>query len=190
MELALKSWCFRHFRSCWSGIGRRQFLKLIYCPHKWGILKWRYFLADVLISIPFIRNLIVGVEIFSGHCLDPCVSQLDALNDKPFDIISTIFWRVQRGLWTDLCYYVECNCGCSNEFPHGKFASPPTAGGDTVSMIILVYFPFFCSRWQGKRGHFENYPLSETNISGTAIGIGWMLCKMFACNCLWRITPG
>jgi hypothetical protein len=27
-------------------------------------------------------------------------------------------------------------------------------------------------RWQGKRGHFENYPLSETSISGTAIGIG------------------
>ena len=89
------------------------------------------------------------------------------------------FWRVQRWLWTDLCYYVKCNCGCSNDFLHGKFASPPTAGGDTGSMIILVYFPFFCKRWQGKRGHCENYPLSETNISGTAIGIGWMLCKMF-----------
>jgi len=54
-------------------------------------LKWRYFLAEVLISIPFTGNMIVGVEIFSGHCLDSCVSQLDALNDKPFDIISTIF---------------------------------------------------------------------------------------------------
>ena len=70
-----------------------------------------------------------------------------------------------------MCYYVDGNCGCSNDFPHGKFASPPTAGGDTVSMIILVYFPS-SAREQGKRGHFENYPLSETSISGTAIGIG------------------
>ena len=38
-----------------------------------SILKWRYFLAEVLISIPFTGNLIVGVEIFAGHCLDPCV---------------------------------------------------------------------------------------------------------------------
>ena len=51
----------------------KKILKLIYCPHQCGILKWRYFLADVLISIPFTGNLIVGVEIFAGHCLDPCV---------------------------------------------------------------------------------------------------------------------
>jgi len=49
-----------------------------------------YFLAEVFISIPFKGSWIVAVEIFSGHCLDSCVSQLDALNDKPFDIISTI----------------------------------------------------------------------------------------------------
>jgi len=48
-----------------------------------------------------------------------------------------------------------------------------------LKMVVILFLRLFwyislllCKRWQGKRGHFENYPLSETNISGTAIGIG------------------
>ena len=58
--------------------------------------------------------------------------------------------------------------------------------------LWLFWYISLSSASDGKENGdiFENYPLSETSILGTAIWIGWMLCKMFACNCLWRITPG
>jgi len=76
---------------------------------KWCILKWRYFLAEIFTSIPSKGNWIVVVEIFSGYCLDPCVMCYSWMpSTTNYLILFLRFWRVQRWLWIDLCYFVLC----------------------------------------------------------------------------------
>ena len=106
----------------------------IYCPQNKIFWRWKYFLAEVLIPIPFTGNWIVGVGIFWFYLWSPFVR---------------VGWILRQTLWyypynlessqmplNWLCYYVECNWGCSNDFPYGTFASSAKAGGDTVLWLF------------------------------------------------------
>jgi len=84
MELTLKRCCvFDVSEVAEVGLAEDHFANPSIFHKMRYILKWGYFLAEVLISIPSKGNWIVAVEKFLVIVLTP-VLQLDAFYDRPF----------------------------------------------------------------------------------------------------------
>ena len=166
---------------CWQ----MKILKLIYCPHQWGILKWRYFSGWCLDIYSFYREL----DCWSGNIfwsLSWPLCFIAGCLQRQTDIISTHLGEFKDDSELLRATLLNVTEGVTMISHVGYWLHLPKL------VLILFLWLFWCvslctlSEMSRKTGTFSNHSLSETSIPGTVIEIRWMSCKIFACNCSLR----